>query len=96
MSLEEAVTELGPEVFNVVAMPNLRKTKEDTTRFSAAVKSVTQLLGGATADRSTSLVVLDISDKPFLTYSPGDHLCVYPGNAPEVCSLCAWCASSRI
>ena len=84
VSLNDAVTTLGPEVHNIVPMPGLKHTKRDVSRFSAPVKRVQQLLGRASEDRSTCLVVLDLAAHPYLHYSPGDHLCVHPGNLPEV------------
>ena len=84
ISVSNAEAKVGPPVFNVVPMPGLKHTKEDISRFSAPVKSVTQLLSGATAARSTVRVVIDLSDLPYLQYCPGDHLVAYAANDAEV------------
>ena len=84
ISVSNAMAKVGPPVFNIVPMPGLKRTKEDITRFSAPVKSVTQLLSNATTTRSTVRIVVDLSELPYLQYSPGDHLVVFAANDPAV------------
>jgi sulfite reductase alpha subunit-like flavoprotein len=67
-----------------VACPPGKKAAEDVERFVAPVKSTKQLLSDSTGDRATSLVTLDLSSMPYLQYSPGDYLVVYPENSPKV------------
>jgi sulfite reductase alpha subunit-like flavoprotein len=67
-----------------VACPPGKKAAEDVERFVAPVKSTKQLLSDTTGDRATSLVTLDLSSMPYLQYSPGDYLVVYPENSPQV------------
>jgi sulfite reductase alpha subunit-like flavoprotein len=61
-----------------------KKAVEDVSRFVAPVKHTKQLLSDATGDRATTLVTLDLSSMPYLQYSPGDYLVMYPENSPKV------------
>jgi sulfite reductase alpha subunit-like flavoprotein len=68
----------------VVQCPPGKKPVEDINRFVAPVKHTKQLLSDAAGDRATTLVTLDLSSMPYLQYSPGDYLLVYPENSPKV------------
>jgi sulfite reductase alpha subunit-like flavoprotein len=68
----------------VAPAPADAAAKVDRARFSAPVKAARQLLASGSSDRATTLVTLDLSASPFMQYSPGDHLVVYPENSPKV------------
>lgn len=70
-----------------------KKAAEDVNRFAAPVKSSKQLLEeSAAGDRATTLVTLDLGSLPYLQYSPGDYLVMYPETSPKVRVLCRTCA----
>jgi hypothetical protein len=70
-------------MLKVVPAPPGAAPKPDPTRFTAPVKAARQLLANAGGDRATTLVSLDLQSLPFLQYSPGDHLMIYPENSPK-------------
>jgi sulfite reductase alpha subunit-like flavoprotein len=70
-------------MLKVVPAPPGATPKSDPTRFTAPVKAARQLLTNAGGDRATTLVSLDLQSLPFLQYSPGDHLMIYPENSPK-------------
>ena len=75
---------MRPVTIKVSPAPAGAKAKEDPARFSIPIKSTKQLLSAAGGDRTTTLVTLDLASYPFVQYSPGDHLVVYPENSPKV------------
>jgi hypothetical protein len=75
--------QVKPPTLKVIAAPAGSKAKEDGSRFPVPVKSSKQLLVGGSGDRATTLVTLDLTSLPFVQYSPGDYLVVYPENSPK-------------
>ena len=76
--------QVKPPTLRVVPAADTAAAKTDVTRFTAPVKSARQLLSTSGADRATTLVTLDLARLPFLQFSPGDHLVVYPENDQKV------------
>lgn len=71
---------MKPPTLRVLSAPEGTRAKVDVSRFTAPVKASRQLLASNGGDRATTLVSLDVTQLPFLQFSPGDHLVIYPEN----------------
>ena len=64
--------------FHTVKMSSRRRLTVDQKRMTGIVVERTPLFGRNDPKRSMCIVKLDISHHPYLTYTPGDYIQIYP------------------